>query len=199
VRERVLHAAAERTDEAARFLDLLDHFGGRRAEGVRDDAHLRVLEDRFDLRARGRRSPAEQLARVLAGRQLGHAVVAEQLRSEVAMRLRHELLQLGFERRRVEVAPLPLVLARDHDVDAVRLVADVLVDPLHLDLELLRRESHRAEHAEPARGGHRGRDVAAVREGEDRELDAEAFAEGGAHGDLRGRPLRTGVHTLRQK
>ena len=73
------------------------------------------------------------------------------------------------------------VLRRHDDVDAVGLVADVLVDPVQLDLELLGREGDGAEHAEPARLAHRGDDVAAVAEGEDRELDAEAVAERGAH------------------
>ena len=43
-----------------------------------------------------------------------------------------------------------LVLAGDDDVDAVGLVADVLVDPLELDLELLGGEADGAEHAEAA-------------------------------------------------
>ena len=53
---------------------------------------------------------------------------------------------------------------------------------LQLDLELLGREADRAEHAEAARLRDRGDDVAAVGEGEDRELDAEAVAELGVHG-----------------
>ena len=74
-----------------------------------------------------------------------------------------------------------LVLAGDHDVDAVGLVADVLVDPVELDLELLGREADGAEHAEAAGLADGGDDVAAVGEGEDRELDAELVAEGGVH------------------
>ena len=69
--------------------------------------------------------------------------------------------------------PWPGVLRRHDDVDAVRLAVDVLVDPVELDLELLGRERERAEHAEPAGLAHRGDDVAAVAEGEDRELDPE--------------------------
>src|SRR5690606_5209563 len=70
----------------------------------------------------------------------------------------------------------------DLDVDAVGLVADVLVEPGELDLELLGAEADGAEHADPARLGHRGDDVAAVAEGEDRELDAQLVADRGAHG-----------------
>jgi hypothetical protein len=61
-------------------------------------------------------------------------------------------------------------------------VADVLVDPRQLDLELLGAEADGAEHAEAAGLAHRDDDVAAVREGEDGELDAELVADGGAHG-----------------
>src|SRR5207253_551146 len=69
-----------------------------------------------------------------------------------------------------------------HDVDAVRLPADVLVDPAELDLERLgRREGERAEDAEAAGLAHRRHDVATVAEGEDRKLDAEGVAEAGAH------------------
>ena len=70
-----------------------------------------------------------------------------------------------------------LVLAGDDDVDAVGLVADVLVDPLQLDLELLGGEADGAEHAEAAGLGDGDDDVTAVGEGEDRELDAEVVAE----------------------
>src|SRR5690606_37781755 len=74
-----------------------------------------------------------------------------------------------------------LVLAGDDDVDAVGPVAYVLVDPGQLDLELLGAEAHGAEHTEAAGLGDGGHDVAAVGEGEDRELDAELVADGRAH------------------
>ena len=99
---------------------------------------------------RGRRGPAEQLARRSLLGKLRHAVVGEDLaatnsrccsRDHVAQRL--------LELLRVDLAHA-LVLAGDDDVDAVGLVADVLVDPVELDLELLGREADRAEHAEPA-------------------------------------------------
>ena len=50
-----------------------------------------------------------------------------------------------------------------------------------LDLELVGAERERAEHAVAAGLAHRGDDVAAVREGEERELDAELVTDGGAH------------------
>jgi hypothetical protein len=58
----------------------------------------------------------------------------------------------------------------------------VVVDPRQLLVELLRSERGGAEHAESDRIGHCGDDVAAVTEGEDRELDAEAVANGRMHG-----------------
>ena len=103
---------------------------------------------------------------------------------EVAHVIGDQRLELRLQLRRIQL-PHALVLAGDHDVDAVGLVADVLVDPLELDLELLGREADGAEHAEATGLGHRGDDVAAVREGEDRELDAETFTELGVHGALR--------------
>jgi len=48
----------------------------------------------------------------------------------------------------------------------------MLVDPAQLLLKLLGRERHTAENAEPARTRHRGDHVAAVAEGEQREVDA---------------------------
>src|SRR5262249_48846480 len=70
----------------------------------------------------------------------------------------------------------------DDDVDAVRPIADVLVDPLELDLELAGLEADGAEDAEAAGAAHRRDDVTAVAEGEDRELDAKGVAEGSVHG-----------------
>ena len=52
---------------------------------------------------------------------------------------------------------------------------------LQLDLELLGGEADRAEHAEAAGLADGDDHVAAVGEGEDRELDAEFVADGGVH------------------
>ena len=75
-----------------------------------------------------------------------------------------------------------LDLGRHHEVDAVGLAVDVVVDPLQLHLELVGREVERAEHAHAAGPAHRGDDVAAVAEGEDREFEAEIPGELRAHG-----------------
>ena len=80
-------------------------------------------------------------------------------------------------------------LLRHHGVDAVGLAVHVLVDPVELDLELLGAEADRAEHTEPAGLAHRGDDVAAVGEGEDRVLDPEHVAQRGSHLALRSRRL----------
>ena len=142
------------------------------------------LQRHLDLRRRGGLGPAEQLvAALLVGGQIGHVVVGEDLARERAVLLGDHLLEHLLELLRIGLAgALPLVLARDHEVDAVGVVADVLVDPAQLDLELLGREADRAEHAEAARLRHRDDHVAAVGEREDRELDVEPVAEVGVHG-----------------
>src|SRR5262249_40593674 len=73
------------------------------------------------------------------------------------------------------------VLVRDDDVDAVGVVADVLVDPVQLDLQLLGREAHCAQHAETPGLADCDHDIAAVGEGEDRKLDAKLVANRGVH------------------
>src|SRR5262249_38297502 len=92
------------------------------------------------------------------------------------------------QRRRQALLVVEALLAvdrlhRHHDVDAVGLAAHVLVDPGELHVELLGGVGERAEHAEAAGPAHRRRDVAAMGEGEDRELDAELLAQLVAHGD----------------
>ena len=53
------------------------------------------------------------------------------------------------------------------------------VDPVQLFLEALGTHADGAEHAHAAGLGDGDDDVAAMREGEERKLDAEALAEGG--------------------
>ena len=97
---------------------------------------------------------------VVRGQQFGDevAVVVGDAAGQVAAR---QLLALALE------------LGGHDDVDAVGLAAHLVVDPGQLLVELLGRERGRAEHAEAAGVGHRGDDVAAVAEGEEREVDAE--------------------------
>ena len=106
-----------------------------------------------------------------------HAVVDQQLAGEVEVRLRDHVLEHLGEVLGGHVGVHALVLVGDDDVDAVGVVADVLVDPVELDLELLGAEPDGAEHAEAAGLADGDDDVAAVGEGEDRELDAELVAE----------------------
>ena len=112
--------------------------------------------------------------RVLGQRR--HAELVEHAVDPLERLLRHHLLQLGQQRAGVLEAGTD-VRRRDHDVDAVRLAVDVLVDPLQLELELLGRERERAEHADATGVRHRGHDIAAVAEREDRELDPEPLAQ----------------------
>ena len=59
----------------------------------------------------------------------------------------------------------------------------MLVEPGQLHLELVGAEADRAQDTETAGVADGGGDVAAVGEGEDRKLDAEAFAQFVVHGD----------------
>ncbi len=70
--------------------------------------------------------------------------------------------------------------AGDQYVDAVRAAAHVVIDPAQFLLEAIGGEGDRAEHAEAARVRDGGHDVAAVAEGEQRELDPERLADAGS-------------------
>ena len=93
--------------------------------------------------------PAEQLERVVVRFFLQrNAVVDEQVAREVEMGLRNHVLEHLGELFGRHVGVHALVLVGDDDVDAVGMVADVLVDPVQLDLELFGREANGAEHSE---------------------------------------------------
>ena len=108
-------------------------------------------------------------------------MIGEDLLPEIQMLLGHHLAQRLGQFFGGQVRVHALVLVRDDDVDPVRMIADVLVDPLQLDLELLGREADSPQHAETTGLAHRDDDIAAVREREDRELDAELVADGSVH------------------
>ena len=141
-----------------------------------------MLEGHLDLRwGRGRRPPEELAGAALVLGELGHAVVSEELGGEVVVLLGHHGLEVLLQLHRVELAHA-LVLSRDHDVDAVGVITDVVVDPVQLGGELLGAEAHGSQHPEPpglADGGH---DVPAVGEGEDGELDIQTVTDLGVHG-----------------
>ena len=88
-------------------------------------------------------------------------VLRQHLLDEVAVLGRDHLLELVLEVFGLEAFG-ELHLGRHHEVDAVRLAVDVLVDPLQLDLELFGREVQRAQHAHAAGATHRGDHVAAM-------------------------------------
>src|SRR5580658_10776567 len=133
-------------------------------------------------RGRGR-GPSEQIAAAFFfGRQIRDTVLLENFIYERAMLRRNRRDQLLLELDRIDFAHA-LVLSRDYDIDAVGLVADLRIDPFQLVLELRRGIGERAEHAESARLGHGGDDVAAVAECENRELDPQSVAKLGMHRD----------------
>ena len=139
---RAWHAATEGGDQTTGFAWMFgDHVLGRRTECVGDHAlPCRVASADFDLRrplsrqsSREARSPASRRPAAFGTscsaaesdrrtRRCCSGIAALQLRSSSFF---------GLER-----LAHALVLAGNDDVDAVRLVAHVFVDPLELDLEL---------------------------------------------------------------
>jgi hypothetical protein len=111
-------------------------------------------------------------------------VLEQQVPSEVEVPLRNHLPQHVAQLVCGEICVHALVLIRDDDVDAVGVIADVLVDPVQLYLELLGTEADGTQDAEATRFGHGHHDVATVGEGEDREFDAELVTDWGAHGQF---------------
>ena len=181
----LVRRTAQRRDLAAFGVDVLDHVGRRRAERVRDQHHLRVRAARSRPAAsRWLRSSPSSFSELSSPSGVGTPWSFSSFRAKSRWACGHHVLEHLREVLGGQVRVHALVLVRDHDVDAVGQVADVLVDPVELDLELLGAEAHRAEHAEPAGLAHRDDDVTAVGEGEDRELDAELVADRGAHGRL---------------
>src|SRR5438270_12544061 len=73
------------------------------------------------------------------------------------------------------------VLHRYENVDAVRTAVDLTVDPRQRRVELVGRIGGRAEHAEPAGVGHRGNDIPAVAERDDRELNPKHLCDTRLH------------------
>ena len=178
--QRMLDRAGQGADEAARGLDLGDDVGRGGAERVGDEADLVVAEGGRQQGLAGGLGPAHHPRALLVGRGLGDAVLLEDAAGEAAVVVGDHGGELGLELHRVELAHA-LVLAGDDDVDAVGGVGAVLVQPVELDLELLGGEADGAEDTEAAGVGDGRHHVAAVGEGEDGELDAEAFGDLGAH------------------
>ncbi len=65
----------------------------------------------------------------------------------------------------------------DDKINAVGFAVDVLVQPVQLDLEALRRVTRGAQHAHAASLADFGDDVTAMAESEQRKFDAEAFTK----------------------
>ena len=183
VLQGVTGTARERGDRDATLVGSLHDRRGRRPERV-DEQRDRVLERDVHLREPRGVGPAEQVVRVRVLGQGRDVVLGQHLLDEVAILLRDHRLELALELHGVTVRPPCLFeqRGRHHEIDPVRAAVHVLVDPVELDLELLGREVQRAEHSHAAGLADRGHDVAAVAEGEDRELDAEAVANGRVHG-----------------
>ena len=107
-------------------------------------------------------------------------MLVEEVVEELAMRRGNPLVELVLAEPALPVAAHEL--RRQEQVDTVRLVADLLLDPLELGAQVLGAVRGDAEDAHAAGLRHRGGDVAAMGEREDREFEAEFLREFGVHG-----------------
>ncbi len=154
---------------------------GGGAKRVGDHRHLGVLQRRVDLWGGRRLGPTEQLQTVLVGVLDRDTMIGEDLAGEVQMLLRDHRPQRLGELIRRQLGVHALVLVRDHDVDPVGVVADVFIDPVELDLQLLRREPNCSEHTKTTSFADGDHHIAAVSEGKNRKLDTELVANGSVH------------------
>jgi len=169
----VLTGADQRVHRDAVFPARLDHVAGRHAERVGhqfDRMGQRDVEQSLPGVTRQAGPGQPQLLRrdVMPGKQFG----------DIGLVVGGDALgQLGARQ------PLALALElRGHDdVDTVGPALHLLVDPGEFLVEPIRGEGRAAEHTEAAGIGDRGNDVAAVAEGEQREVDAELVADRGLH------------------
>ena len=161
---------------------LADDVLGRWPERVGDQRN-RVLHRDLEVRAPARCRPAEQAFDLFdVVRERRHAVAIEQVVDPLAVRRRDHLVELLFADVALILAD---VLGRDDGVDAVGLAVHVLVDPLELELELLRAVGHGSEHPEPAGAAHRGHDVAAMAKRKDGKLDPKSLTNLSLHANTR--------------
>src|SRR5208282_578561 len=120
------------------------------------------------------------------------------LDSMLQKKILHEILVLlrdTLRERAVRHALLVLdreILWNEH-VDAVRFAVDVIVDPFQLTLEQIRRETGRSEYSETPGAAHSSHHVPAVAEGQQREIDAEHFANRCIHSV---KPPKNGVNSV---
>ncbi len=152
----------------------VDEVGARGAERAGDQAHRVAERDVEQLVALLRRHRQPAGARLDALGQRRHVVPREHVVEELPLLRRQQRSEVLARR------PCPggvAELGRQQQVDAVRPALGLLVDPGEVDLQRLRRVGGGTEHPHPARVAHGGDDVAAVAEGEDREVDPEVLAQ----------------------
>ncbi len=181
VAHRLRGGTAQRRDQPTRSVDLLDHVGRGGAQRVGQQLHLGVRQRHLHLGAGRGLGPAEEFLHLLRVGNLGHPVRFEQFVGKLAVLFGDEVFQFLLELGGVVLAHA-LVLAGDHDVDAVGQVADVLVNPGEFGFQLFRGEPDGAKYAEPAGLGHGHHHVAAVGKRKDWKLDTQLLGKFGLHG-----------------
>ena len=145
---------------------------GRAAHAGGEDRDL-LLDQHVELGARLAQQ-VDALDAPRAGRlRLRDAVLAHHAVDEVPVLLRdlrHQLLRGALD-----------VRGGEQEVDAERLVADALADPVDVVADLLRRQRVDAVHADAAGVRHRGDHVSGVGEADERNLAAVLVAKAGLH------------------
>ena len=184
---RLPNGAAERSHENALVVRLADDVFRGWPERVRNERN-RVLHRHLEVGAPARGRPAEQafdFFDVVGERR--HAIAIQQIVDPLAVRRRDHLVELLFADVALVLAD---VLGGDDRIDAVGLAIDVLVDPLQLELELLRAIGHGAQHPEPTGPAHRRHDVAAMAERKDGKLDPQPLTDLSLHANTQQLTLR---------
>ncbi len=185
----VLRTPGERTDQPPLLLDAVDQELRRRPECVGDeggpvserDLQLgpgRGCAERSDTTVSTGRAATRPL---LVRRELRHVVATQDVVDELAVGVGDQGSDVV---ERIAATLVAGVLGGHDQVDAVGTLADLVLDPRQVDLELLGRVGDGAEHTESTCLRHGGDDIAAVAEGEDRELDVEHLGGGGLHRGL---------------
>ena len=176
----------QRADLATLLLDPVDHVRGRRPERIHHQGRVvrkRHVQEWVGLRRRHGRGGVgaqfELAASARVFRQRRDVVLLQEIIDELPVFRRYVRLEIGHGQTAVVGA---LVLRGDDHVDAIGAVADLVLDPLEVDLERPGGVPYRTEYAQPSGLGDRGDHVAAMAEGKDRHVDPEHLGDGCLHG-----------------
>jgi DNA repair protein SbcD/Mre11 len=159
----------------------IDHGCGRgpqRADEQTDRVGERDVEERLVATRVDRHTATHTTPITVVVGQRWDAVAGEDVVDELLLRRREETAHgVTVETPRIGA----LVLRREEEIDSVGASLHLLVDPGEVDVELLRCVRDPSEYTETTGVRHGRHDVAAVTEGEDRELDTQHFTHRCSH------------------